>query len=108
MANSMTYSTSPPVSPQQNIMTLQAALAYLMSRYSLTATFNEKGCQASNALAIVHHLEMLLKQSAIRQKPSLVKAYRALLADWQELAKHHQQEKELHVSPVAYQRHVLH
>lgn len=108
MANLKTYSTNPPLSPPQNLMTLQAALAYLMSRYSLTETFNEKGCQASNAAAIVHHLEMLLKQPAISRASSLANAYRALLADWRELAKHHKQEKDLHVSAVAYKREVLH
>jgi hypothetical protein len=77
--------------PYTPVETLQSALAYLMSRHNMIMAFQLQGCPACSAMSIAQHLELLIDHPELNST-ILRGTYNSLLADWQGLAEHHEQQ----------------
>lgn len=75
-----------------SIETMQSDLAYLMTRYSMTSGLKLKRCPSCAALAVVHHLQLLLEHPGVASSSTLNNAYLGLYDDWAALAQRHEQE----------------
>ena len=71
---------------------LQAALAYLMTRYSSIISLELPECSACCALTIVEQLKAILAHPAVRHSHSQKDTYLQLLRNWELLGEH--QEKQ--------------
>ena len=77
--------------PYAPVETLQSALAYLMSRHNMITTLQLQGCPACSAISVSQHLDMLIHHPELNSTV-LRGTYNSLLADWQGLAQHHEQQ----------------
>lgn len=68
--------------------TLQAGLAYLMTRYSNIVSLRLQLCPACCAVAIVDHLEALLRHPEVQSSSVLSATYSGLVEDWEVLTEH--------------------
>lgn len=77
--------------PYTPVETLQSALAYLMSRHNMMTAFQLQGCPACSAMSVAQHLKLLIQHPDLNSVV-LQGTYRSLLADWEGLAVHHEQQ----------------
>lgn len=74
---------------ESSLETLQSALAYVTTRYSMTVSLQLQHCPACTALTVVDHLEQLLDHPGVQDSSVLNSTYRGLLSHWEALSDHH-------------------
>lgn len=70
------------------VATLQSALAYVMTQYSMITAFRLNECSACCALTVTQHIRMLLAHPEVQSSDTLNHTYRRLLAEWDAIADH--------------------
>lgn len=75
---------------ESSLETLQSALAYLTTRYSMTASLQLQHCPACTAMTVADHLQRLLDHPQVQGSDVLNNTYRGLLHHWEALVEHHE------------------